>query len=209
MVHTTQLPAKLRQEVASQISERLVPPAPGASVPKAEQWVLNFGTDAKTSPMKLCLAESFPIWSLGLDAIQAHRSGSETALFTGYWHHQIKYGDTAIRYARSRSDHAMAKMTVTELGGETTANKIDQVITWIDSNVSSDAEARLLLVPSFGIVAFWLSAPPDNDIVVADRPAYYAGDILLQHMYDFDNFVGLLTQLPPSAGVPNRQQSRP
>lgn len=195
----------IQQSVASQIAQRLpvLPFGSGHLDPKGVG--LDLGLEPNPAGQELQLTESFPIWSLGLDAIQSKsKNVANFARSTGYWHHQIGDGKAAYRYARSKANEQLTDFTVMEVGWSSIAEKVDQSVSWIDSNVATDAEVRMLIVPAYGITAFWLVLPTENDVVVVERPIYDKTLISLCHLYTFDDFVIALSSVPPSIGVPDQ-----
>lgn len=136
------------------------------------------------------LAETFPIWVLGVDDIIA--GGNDVAKIarnTGRWHSQIKIGGSVEAAARS-----------IPLGGDETAwqvrqiiegkyaQELDQEIDWIDANAPGDPEVRILEVPGYQITAFWLVDGENNFVVVATIPAN-AQFLRKRHLYTSAEFL--------------------
>jgi len=194
MAHTEPLPATALNSIARQIGERrsLTGPMFAAVAPGAA----------------LSIAESFKVWMLGVDALQQPPGRLATlARETGTWHHQINHGAQAREFARSVAAAvppgavATGDMQLVELTPSPMAGRIGETIEWIDKNASGDPLARLLIVPAYYLVAFWLEQPNRDEIVVVDRPAQFESVHYFQ-IYEYPAFRDLLLGLPRPQGLP-------
>lgn len=191
MAHTLPLPDAALTSIARQIGERrsdTLRMAPGAGA-------------------ALRIAESFPVWMLGGDALQATSGRLSTlAKETGTWHHQINHGDQAREFARSVPVAAAAPggagdLKLVELTTSPMAGRIAETTEWIDRNATGDPLARLLFIPAYYLITFWLEQPDSDQIVVVDKPTQFDRINYLQ-IYDYWAFRDLLLAMPRPQGLP-------
>lgn len=188
MAHTVPFSAAALTSIARQIGER-----------RPETMALR----ALAPGASLRIAESFPVWMLGVDALQATSGRLNTlAKETGTWHHQINHGDQAREFARSVPAPGGADdMQLVELTTSPMAGRIAEIIEWIDQNASGDPLARLLFIPAYYLITFWLEQPDTDQIVVVDKPTQFDRINYLQ-IYDYPAFRGLLLETPRPQGLP-------
>jgi hypothetical protein len=187
MAHAETLPPDVLHMIAGQIGERLT----------------QTGIQAMSANQALTLAESFPVWVLGLDATtRSDEKLADLATATGYWHHQIHHGGQAAEFARSTpagpraQDWQLAEITTSPI-----AARIAEAVEWIDQHVHGDPLVRLLLIPAYYVTAFWLAENEEDSIVIADIPDQYK-DLQYQHRYSSKEFLDKLGQQPHARGVP-------
>lgn len=158
MAHTEKLDSATLDMIATQIGE-LYPTLAG---------------DPNKLRQAAEIAETFPIWVVGVDDIIAGGDDvGKIAQNTGRWHSQIKIGGSVEAAARS-----------IPLGGDATAwqvrqivegnyaQQIDQEVDWVDTNAEGDPVVRLLEIPAYQITAFWLVVDADNSsVIVAKLPS--------------------------------------
>jgi len=189
MASSATLPKDVVEQIASQIGERLT----GA----AQQ--------ALSQSKGLTVAEAFPVWTLGLDATaSADGQLSSLASATGYWHHQIRHGDDAIEYAKSRPlGPSSADWRLEEIVTSPIAKGIDDALKWIEANVRGDGEVRLLVVPAYFVHALWLLIDASDSIVIADMPRNGYG-LQYNRLYAASEFVKILANSKYVTGLPQR-----
>ena len=189
MAHTTDLPAASLASVASQIAARRPPAIAAAGMPATPRSI----------------TESFPIWMLGADALgSSERRLHDIAIDTKTWHHQINQGDHAREVARSVPAPAPGNadgMKLVEFGTSPLAGKIGETMVWIDQHATGNPMARLLSIPAYYILTFWLEQPGNDEIVLVDRPPTL--DNLRYHqIYEYQHFRMLLRDTPRPQGLP-------
>jgi hypothetical protein len=152
------------------------------------------------------IAESFPVFALGLDATKdPSRPLRDIATPTGMWHHQLRHGPLAHEFARSVVNGPKATdWKISEVVSSDSSAKIDDAISWIDKNVPGDPVARLLVAPAYYLTAFWLEYPNESQVVVADRPEQYSM-LELHHLYTAKEFLQRLSEAPHARGVPEQK----
>lgn len=185
MAHAPELPSGALQSIARQIGSRLTPS----------------GFAAASRGATVAVAESFPVYMLGLDAVaKKPQSMKEAVRETGVWQHQIRHGSTAQEIARSTAPGAPAgakdDWKVQEVVASPAAARIDEAIAWIDANAPEDSVANMLVVPAFYLTAFWLQNPKGDEVVIADMPAGLQ-KLAFHHRYPAGEFLGLLGQIRP------------
>lgn len=189
MAHTVPPPpAAALTSIARQIGERRAPANALAAAPGAP----------------LQIAESFPVWMLGLDALQGPPGRLRTlAKETGTWHHQITQGNQAKEFARSVPGTAPtgADWRLVELGNSPTAGRIGETIDWIDQYAPANPLVQFLFIPAYYLIAFWLEQSDKDQIVVVDKPARFENIHYLE-IYDYERFRSLLLEVPRPQGVP-------
>jgi hypothetical protein len=193
MASAEALPQEVLEAVAQQIGERLS----GAS-----QQALSSGEGLE-------IAESFPIWAMGLAAtVDPGVDLGRSAYPTGYWHHQIRHGARAIEFAKSRSTGPRAEdWRVEEIVTSPIAEKIDSAVRWLDDNVRDDGLVRLLVVPAYFIHALWIESPGGSRILLVDRPDSLSA-LAYNHLYPARDFFQLLARQQHVVGVPPEQANR-
>ena len=124
------------------------------------------------SQQTLELTESFGVWTLGVDAVtKPNIDLAQLARQTGQWQHQIKIDGKPEVFARSMPlGPNSADWSVRALSKSHIAERIDEAIAWVDSNVQSDPLVRLLFVPAWHLHALWLVEDEKSHILVVDMP---------------------------------------
>lgn len=187
MAHTADLSTASLASVARQIAER---PSFSLAAP-----------GALATPRSI--AESFPIWMLGADALQT--SGKrlrDIAKDIGTWHHQINQQERASEVARSvPSPNSPGELKLVEFGTSPLAAKIGETIGWIDKNASGDPMVRLLSIPAYYVMTFWLEQPDTDQIVIVDRPSAFEA-VRYQVAYEYESFRMLLRDMRRPQGIP-------
>jgi hypothetical protein len=188
MAHAQPLSQNVLDVIARQIGDRL-PPASLTPVPPGGA---------------LSIAENFPVWTLGLTATTRPDEPFRSLVTnTGNWHHQVH---------STTGEHLMGRSTPNGPNPEDwhvlsvsrssrIATKIDQAIEWIDNNVTGDPLARLLEIPSYYLLAFWLESSTIDQIIIVDMPPKYTR-LQYKHVYTAKEFLETLAQEPHAQGVP-------
>jgi hypothetical protein len=189
MAHAPSIPQAALESIARQVGERLSLPGMAAL--------------ANGEPVEV--AESFPVYMLGMDAIESQRGNlSDVVIETGVWHHQIRYGSSAREIARSIQPGANSnEWRVQEVVISPSAEHIDEAIAWIDGHVPGNPTTCLLVVPVFYLVAFWLRQQSGDEIVIADMPERL-GELKPFHLYSGVDFLKELAGLPV-AGIADQR----
>jgi hypothetical protein len=190
MAHAPPIPADALAYLAQQLADR---PSPRA-------------TQTLAARQSVGIAESFPVFALGLDATSdPSRPLQDIATPTGMWHHQLRHGPLAHEFARSVVNGPSATdWKISEVVSSDSSEKIDDAIGWIDANVPGDPVARLLVAPAYYLTAFWLEDPNGSQIVVADRPEQYSM-LEFHHLNTAQEFLQLLSEAPHARGVPEQR----
>lgn len=189
MAHTTDLPAASLASIATQIAERRPPILAMHGAPGAPRRI----------------TESFPIWMLGADDLGT--SGQrlrDVARDTKTWHHQINQGDQAREVARSVPAPAPGNadgMKLVEFGTSPLASKIGETLVWIDQHSTGDPMVRLLAIPAYFVLTFWLEQADKDEIVLVDRPPTFDA-LQYREIYDYDLFRMRLRDMPRPQGLP-------
>jgi hypothetical protein len=190
MAHTVDLSPAALASIARQIGERRSPSSLFAMAPGAA----------------LQVAESFPIWMLGYDALQQPAGRLATlAKDTGTLHHQINSGNQAREFARSvpaTAPGGAADLQLVELSSSPTAGRVGEAVKWIDEQSTGDPFVRLLLIPAYYTTAFWLELADQDQIVVVDRPPRFEG-LDYRKIYTYTDFRQRLRDMPRPQGVPS------
>ena len=198
MAHAQPLPSAALEHIARQIGERLAAPLPTT--------VANVHPAMPAPGAALSIAESFPIWSLGADAVRRYDEPfGLLARQTGVWHHQLRQGPGAAHIAKSVSKGPDPNdWHVVELAASPLGDKMEKAIEWIDGNVGGDPLARLLAAPAYFVTAFWLEEAGRDDIVVVDMPPSFTR-LRYERIYPAREFLQLLSQEERVQGVPPQQ----
>jgi hypothetical protein len=190
MAHAPPIPQEALTELAKQLAERASP------------LTMRALSDAKP----VGIAESFPVFALGLDAVSdPTRPMSEIAVQTGAWHHQLSHDGTSREYARSVvQGPSPSDWKLSEVIDSASTERISDAIGWIDQNIAGDPVARLLLIPAYYVTAFWLSGPNGDQVVIADKPDQYRS-LEYHHAYTSSDFLERLARETHAQGVPAHQ----
>lgn len=187
MAHAQDVPPEALAVIARQIGERTPSIPPGAAAQPGRE-----------------VAESFPIWRLGLNATaQSTRDLRSLAVHTGSWHHQIRTHGSARAVARSTPNGPHPEdWQLLDVSASPLAPKVDDAIEWIDANVTGDPLVRMLIIPSYYIVAFWLQEGNADDVVMIDFPERFAR-LQYHHSYSSQDFLEELSKEQHAQGIPH------
>lgn len=128
---------------------------------------------------KVTLNENVDIWQLPANLVTEPTNDLNLlAKPTGEWHLQVRAEDIPVAYARSSPiGFAPTDWLVDGVFQSDLAQKIDEVVTWIDANFQNDnILVRLLVAPAYQLHAFWLidqDEPSKQTIVIVDAPEEY------------------------------------
>jgi hypothetical protein len=154
MAYTRTLPQEVLTEIARQIGNRQPPPPPHDSDP--------------VQPVQT-IAETFEVWSLITGVTKEYEAGNRElaslARPSGVWHHQLRTGENATAFARSKPlGPTPDTWSLRALFWSPLATTIAKAIEWADSNVPDQVEARLLSVRFQQTEAFWFVTAPDSEL---------------------------------------------
>jgi hypothetical protein len=181
------LPDSVRQNIASQIAQRL----------PVEAFRAAPGAAAGPS-----LAESFPIEMLSLGKLRDGAEINEAAHYIGRWHHQIHAPGGEPRFARSVEVEPSVSYRIGEVVTGPLSQKLSHVIAWIDEHLGDvDGTASLLLIPDYLTTCIRIHGPTVEKIVVVERPERLSA-LELDVAFDAHAFLELLRNETPSAGIP-------
>lgn len=199
MAEIPELPHATLLQIARQIGQRM----PRVTLTTSRPGEL--GLQVNVPSVAPLLQETFPVWFLPLERITTGNDDLELlAERTAYWHHQVTVGARAEVYARSKTDASLETAEVTEFAKSQVAHSIDDAIKWIDGLGLVDNEARMLLVPSYGLTAIWMHSTSGDIVVVADRPEFYPA-IARAATYTAADFLALLRASEPASGIPPKE----
>lgn len=190
MARAPEIPNAALVSLAQQIGDRLSP--------------TSLETLSLDQPLQI--AESFPVFMAGLDAIKSAGDIKSAVRQTGVWHHQIRHGQHAREFARSLEVTPSGQQwQLQEIATSDSAARIEDAIGWIDANVKDDAVACVIVVPAYYVTAFWLQSDrtdgPVDRVVVADRPDAFSS-LQYHRLFTGPEFLGQLRDLAPAAGIP-------
>lgn len=123
------------------------------------------------------LAESFPVHlagSIDLAETARIRRIGKRAPFAGYWHHQIRVGDTAVLCAYSR--RAEDGWDGFNVFGQALAPLVDAAIAWTDAHLIEARRPRMLMIPEAYVFALWLQVGRVDRIVLVSAGDRYGLD---------------------------------
>ncbi|MBV9209858.1 MAG: hypothetical protein JOZ52_04480 [Acidobacteria bacterium] len=180
-------PDTLNTDALHQVAQALTPWLDTKTVErlfftKAASPVLRMREDAPHSPLRL--QETFAIYRLGAksikDAAEAGKDIAEFARNTGRWHHQVKVDEEPVAFARTCAAKQDGAYDVCQFFVSDLSKAIDDAITWIDKYEAAHPEyaetdplVRLLVVPAYNVLAFWLlkQKTGQSDLLVIDALA--------------------------------------
>jgi hypothetical protein len=145
MVHTDQVSPGELPTITEQLATRL-------RALSDDPHIVPLGATIK-------LGRSFAHWTLGADVI-ASLGGDpswpdllELAKPLNRWHHQIEVDEKAVGFfhAALSTDAAMCSLFVSAV-----ATNIEEAFAWINDNVTEDLLVRLLEIPGYHLITFWL-----------------------------------------------------
>lgn len=154
MAFTKQLPTDVLSAIADQVGTRLQP------LPGGELHFIALNGEALPSE-GLEVGESFEVWKFVPDISNRVAQGEDdiTQLTrrSGIWHHQLRRGQQAFGFARSKPLGADAdSWSVRDICTSQLAAQIEEGIAWIDANIPEDqVEVRMLSSPAQQVEAFW------------------------------------------------------
>jgi hypothetical protein len=186
MAYTDTLPNDVIDHVASEIGI------------KAGQFLVETIHAEQT----LELSESFPVWTLGADAVtKPDMDLSQLAGQTGRWHHQIKIDGKPEVFARSMPlGPNAADWSVREVFTSQIAKKLDEAIDWVDRNVQGDPLVRLVIAPAWHLHTLWLVEDGKSHILVVDMPSSYT-KLQYGNLYTSKEFLEALAQEQHIIGI--------
>lgn len=121
---------------------------------------------------------------------------------TGRWHHQIKSANGVHAYIETQplgpepEDWDVLGAFESEL-----SSKIDEAITWVDSNITDESlEARLLDLPEYATVAFWLRSESKHLILLIVAPEEYGFEVRTRTYTNLE-FLEVLRSVRPIEGI--------
>jgi hypothetical protein len=184
MAHAQRIPLEVLEAIANQIRERTPPSELGQG--------------------RYEIAESFPIWALGLGEITRQNRGIRAlATHTSTWHHQIHVENLARMVARSTPNGPDAEdWQLVDLSKSSLPGKVDSAIDWIEKSVPGDPLVRMLVIASYYITAFWLLDGDIDNVVLIDFPEQYE-KLQYQHLYSASDILQRLLNLRHAQGVPD------
>lgn len=186
MAEAEQLSAEVREDLASQIGERIAPRiglAPGAAGP--------------------ALGESLKVLMLPLDQVRYGEGPLAARVHeTGQWHHQVYSGDAPAYFARSRGAGEMpgGGQQVVEVAESDLPRAIEATIAWVDANMPEPASAELLVAPDYFLTALWLHGAGTDAVVIATH-ADGLSDLEINTRIDSDEFLRRLAAHAPVDGL--------
>lgn len=150
------------------------------------------------------LAETFALWTLRAETLDSDYDATpdleRVASVTDRWHHQVRGEAGAFAFARSvRAGEHRNEWQVAEVFVSPLARRVDDAIDWIDAHISQDPVARLLVVPTLQVHAFWLHGDGTEQLVVVDAPA--AAELESRRSYDPRTFLSICRAAPRIVGV--------
>ena len=155
------------------------------------------------------LTETFPIWTLSIDAIDTGKDNLlELVQDTHRWHSQILIDGKPEAVARSIVlDGDVSGWSVKQVLKGDLAKTVDDAIRWIDAEVETDSLVRILEVPAFFITALWLIDGQESSIVIAKSPeSLQSLNPLVQ--YSSQEFLEILRRESPAVGIRDERPQR-
>lgn len=172
--------------IADQLADRLT---------EAGQHAVNTG-----KPMEI--GESFPIWMLGVASTADPELALQSAIPTGYWHHQIRHGGEAKEFAKSRPlGPGPRDWKVEEIVTSPIAERVDAAITVVDREAAGDEQVRILVIPAYFVHAFWIGSGSDSRVLLIHRPESVTG-LEYNQIYSFYEFLQRLSRESYVIGIP-------
>jgi hypothetical protein len=184
------LSPEIRQSIARQIGERL-PRSAGPAAP-ASRPLLGESLPIVLLPANLISPQNLPLRKI--------------VVSTNQWHHQVYLGNNAYRFARSKGTANM--QTVGELVSSPLPAELAQSLKIVDEILPGNATASLLVVPAFYLTALLLESAASEQVIIVERPNRLSM-LELNIPYSAAQFLGLLSTVAPSGGVPNIPQGTP
>ena len=192
MAQTEQLDALILEAIARQVAEK------GHHRRRLKARVRH-----PSPPRPTHLAESFPVWSL--DPASYPPRGArvrELGRPSGAWHHQIRHSNGVAQYARSRGEGLRPEdWRVVEIVESPLAGAIEDAVAWLDIHARDRSIARLVHIPAYLMVAFWLESSDSDRILLVQAPRTYAGEFDMRRLYPAAEFLARLRLIPRVKGV--------
>jgi hypothetical protein len=172
--------------IASQLAERLT----------------EAGQEAVSANRPLEIGESFPIWMLGMASTADPEFAFQSAMPTGYWHHQIRHAGEAREFAKSRPLGPNARdWRVEEIVTSPMAALVDAAIAVLDREVPGDEQIRILDIPAYFVRVFWIGDGKDSRMLLVQKPESVVG-LEYGQVYGGYDFLQRLSRNPFVIGVP-------
>lgn len=186
MAHVKELPDHALHTIAEQV---------GRLYPSLDNSVTQHQPPAE-------LTETFPVWSLSINAIDTDTDNLlDLAQDTYRWHSQISIAGKPKGVARATTlGEDALDWTVKQVLKSDLAKKVDAAIRWIDTEVETNPLVRILEVPAFFITALWLIDGQESSVVIAK------GSESLQSLnclvrYPSQTFLEILRRESPAIGI--------
>ena len=184
MANTVQLSPEILSVIAAQVSAFWH--AVGGEMPREGQAEIG---------------ESFQIWMLTGIAVVSGATMAEAAP-TGRWHHQVYRQRRPDAHAYSRPiGPGVLDWQLTALFQSDVANAINAAVDVVDGAFPGDVEARLLLIPSYGIQCIWVVTGKAHRLVPAVVPLDYREAVVPFNIYEDHDFLARLRRYPYVQGI--------
>lgn len=196
MARTESLDPEILQAIAGQVADQA-----------HRHRRLRANAGQATGPEPAHIGESFPVWSLDLAALS--RSGARIRSLgrpTGAWHHQLPHADGVAHYARSRGEAGRPESWhVVELVASPLAEAVEQAVEWLETHHGRDRSiARLVHIPAYLMVVFWLESAKQDRILLVKAPEACARSFKMRELYPATEFLRRLRRLAPVEGAQRR-----
>jgi hypothetical protein len=186
MADPVRLSQAVRADIAEQISERFGRPGPFLTLEATNH-----------------LGDSLKVMLLTVKAAKRSAGSLEDRLVdTGQWHHQILRANMARSFARSvpASKAADAKHEVVEVARSDLPQAVEDSLNAAMAAAPPDAEARLIVAPSYQLNALWLTGPQTDQVSIVAAPGGPDG-LEAGQRFTGDQFVRRVANLKPIAGL--------
>lgn len=184
MARTIQLPDQTRSVIAAQVG--MVAASLGVRL---------------SSAVHPELGETFPVWTLTGNAVLSS-TPLATAAPTGRWHHQIYRRGNAEAFAYSRPIGPRAvDWQLTGVFESDIAAAIDAAVQVADHSLAGDDEARLLVIPSYGLQCIWVVMSKRMALLPAVVPPGYRATISPLVVYEADDLFARLRAVQHVQGI--------
>jgi hypothetical protein len=158
---------------------------------KISQEALDFISDQITARVKylseqkllppaasITMGRSFSLWMLGANAIASLAKRRtmpdllKLAINVDSWHHQIRSDKQDLAYGRSSPVDHPIRWSLGEVFVADMAKRIQLAMAWVEEHVKKDFLIRLLVVPAYQVVAFWLinESAGTSHVLIIDAP---------------------------------------
>lgn len=157
---------------------------------------------------KIKLAETFPLYMLNMDKVEAYNQVLSVVDDIGY-HHQILFDKQALAFAISRLSKRDGAIEIVNFSRSKLAKAIDETITFIeneDKKSTLELEVRLLKIPAQHLHAFWLlkkvGEKMQTESLLFINCGLYDREIPCHRFLEEKEFINILINLPSIIGVP-------